>query len=179
MKWLVRVVVALIVFVVVLFAAGFLLPAQFKVQRSIDIAAPAGNVYALIVDPREWKRWAVWNERDPAMKIEYSGAASGPGARWSWRSKTEGNGSMEFTEAALDKRLGYKLDFPDFGMQSNGMLTLVPAGPQGPGVHLTWTMEGTLGSNPMHRWLGVFMDKMVGADFEGGLRNLKRLAEAR
>jgi hypothetical protein len=29
----------------------------------------------------------------------------------------------------------------------------------------------------MNRWFGLFLDKMIGADFERGLDNLKRLAE--
>jgi hypothetical protein len=40
-------------------------------------------------------------------------------------------------------------------------------------------MEGDLGRNPLYRWFGVFMDKLVGPDFESGLSNLKRLGEAR
>jgi hypothetical protein len=39
-------------------------------------------------------------------------------------------------------------------------------------------MAGTLGRSPMYRWFGVFMDRLVGPDFEGGLANLKRLSEA-
>jgi hypothetical protein len=39
-------------------------------------------------------------------------------------------------------------------------------------------MDGELGRNPLYRWFGVFMDKLVGPDFEAGLANLRRLAEA-
>jgi uncharacterized protein YndB with AHSA1/START domain len=174
MKWLLRIVLGVVVLVVVLAAVGLLLPSQYKVQRSLDIAAPADKVYALIVDPREWKRWTVWNRRDPAMKMEYSGPPSGGGAKWSWQSASEGSGSMEFTDARPAERIAYRLSFPEFGMQSNGVLSIAPAGG---GVRVTWTNEGDLGSSPVNRWFGLMMDRMVGPDFEGGLVNLKRLAE--
>ncbi len=175
MKWVLRIVGGLALLVVALVAVGFILPSKFKVQRSIDIAAPAERIYGLIADPREWKRWTVWNQRDPSMKIEYSGPASGTGARWSWQSKSEGNGSMEFTDAKPGSQLAYRLSFPDFGLQSNGLLAIAPAGA---GSKITWTNEGNLGASPVNRWFGVFMDRMVGSDFEAGLANLKKLAES-
>jgi uncharacterized protein YndB with AHSA1/START domain len=174
MKWLLRIVLGVVVLVVVLAAVGLLLPPHYKVQRSLEIGAPADKVYALIVDPREWKRWTVWNRRDPAMKMEYSGAPSGAGAKWSWQSATEGSGSMEFTDARPGERIVYRLSFPEFGMQSSGTLSIVPAGA---GVRVTWTNEGDLGASPVNRWFGLMMDRLVGPDFEGGLANLKRLAE--
>lgn len=39
-------------------------------------------------------------------------------------------------------------------------------------------MKGNAGMNPFFRWFGLFMDKMIGTDFEGGLKNLKKLAES-
>jgi uncharacterized protein YndB with AHSA1/START domain len=160
---------------VLLALIGFLLPAGFKVQRSMDISAPADTVYTLLATPTEWKRWSVWTQRDPAMAIEYAGAASGAGATWSWRSKTEGNGTMTFVEADAGRRLTYRLAFPDFGMQSSGLLLVEPAGSA---VRVTWTNEGSMGNNPLNRWFGLFMDRLVGPDFEAGLANLKKLAES-
>lgn len=174
MRWLLRIVVALVLVVVFLAGVGFLLPSSYRVERSVEIGAPAAKIYALLADPREWKRWTVWNQRDPAMKMEFSGPASGAGAKWSWTSKTEGSGAMEFVEARQDERIGYKLSFPEFGMQSGGQLTLAPAAGK---VRVTWTNEGQLSANPLNRWFGLMMDRLVGPDFEAGLANLKRLAE--
>ena len=113
MKWLKRILLTLVSLVALLVIVGMMLPSGFKVQRSITVAAPAEKIYALLADPREWKRWAIWNQRDPAMQIQYSGAAQGTGAKWSWQSKTEGNGAMEFTAAVPYKHVDYALSFPD------------------------------------------------------------------
>jgi uncharacterized protein YndB with AHSA1/START domain len=174
MKWVKRILVTLVAVVALLLVIGFLLPSGFKVQRTAQIAAPPAKVYALIVDPRQWKNWTVWNQRDPAMKMSYSGADSGAGAKWSWQSASEGNGVMEFTAAVPNERLVYALSFPDMGMTSRGELQLVP---DGAGTRVTWTNEGDMGGNPVNRYFGVMMDRLVGPDFEAGLKNLKALAE--
>ena len=38
-------------------------------------------------------------------------------------------------------------------------------------------MNGDMGANPLMRWMALFMDGMVGNDFDAGLANLKALAE--
>ena len=175
MKWLKRAVLAVVVLVLLFFGIGLVLPSGFKVQRSVEIAAPAERVYALIAAPAQWKAWSVWNQRDPAMVIKYAGPPSGAGASWSWQSKTEGNGKMDFTAVEENRKVSYQLSFPDFGMQSAGVLLIEPVGS---GVRVTWTNEGDMGASPVNRWFGLAMDRLVGPDFEGGLANLKRLAEA-
>jgi hypothetical protein len=42
---------------------------------------------------------------------------------------------------------------------------------------VNWSNEGDMGASPVNRWFGLFMDRLVGPDFEAGLVNLKRLAE--
>jgi len=175
MKWFRRILIGLVALALLFAAVGLALPSRFSVERSVMIAAPAEKVYPLIAAPAQWQRWSVWNQRDPDMKIEYAGPAAGPGARWSWRSETEGNGEMEFTDAVSGRQLTYRLSFPEFEMESTGQLRIEP---EGSGVRVSWSNEGEMGASPVNRWFGVFMDRLVGPDFEAGLANLKRLAEA-
>jgi uncharacterized protein YndB with AHSA1/START domain len=170
-KWLLSGVLAL---AGILLLGGMLLSPKFSVSRSVSINAPAAKIYPMVADPRGWKAWSVWNLRDPAMQITYSGPASGVGAVWAWHSASEGDGKMTFTAAEPDKQLGYDLYFPDFGTTSSGALTFTP---EGAATRVTWTMNGDMGSNPLYHWMALFTDKMVGKDFEAGLANLKRQAE--
>lgn len=174
MKLLKWTVIALIGLVALLFAGGYALSPKFTAVRSTSIAAPADKVYALIADPREWKRWTVWNQRDPVMQITYSDPPAGTGAGWAWKCKSEGDGKMTFTAAEANRRLAYELFFPDFGTTSTGALELAA---DGAGTKVTWSIDGDMGSNPLFRWLALFGDRMVGPDFEAGLANLKALAE--
>lgn len=171
LKWVLGVLVLL---VAVLLVGGWLLSPKFTVTRSMVVNAPPAKVYALVVDPREWKKWTVWNRRDPAMQITYSGPPSGTGAGWAWKSKSEGDGSMSFTAAEPERRLAYDLYFPDFGTTSQGDLHFAP---EAGGTRVTWAMNGDMGRNPLFRWFALFADSMVGKDFEAGLANLKAVAE--
>jgi uncharacterized protein YndB with AHSA1/START domain len=170
-KWLAIVVLAL---AAVLVVGGWFISPKFSVTRSAVIAAAPDKIYALVADPRRWKEWSVWNRRDPAMKIEYSGPASGVGAAWAWQSETEGDGKMTFTAAEPGRRVAFDLYFPDFGTTSQGELRFAP---EGTGTKVSWTMNGDFGSNPLFHWFALMADSMTGPDFEAGLANLKQLAE--
>ncbi|MDM4767854.1 SRPBCC family protein [Pelomonas sp. SE-A7] len=164
----------LLALLAVLLVGGMLMSPKYKVQRTVAIKAAPDKVYALVANPRQWKQWSIWNQRDPNMTIEYSGPESGAGAVWSWKSKTEGDGKMSFTAAEPPKRVVYSLYFPDFESTSTGEMRLEV---QGEMTQVTWTMDGDMGGNPLMRWFALFMDGMIGKDFEGGLNNLKVLAE--
>ncbi len=68
----------------------------------------------------------------------------------------------------------YQLEFPDMGMSSTGSVELAAdAG----GTKVFWVDAGDLGMNPMNRWFGLFLDGMIGPDFEKGLSNIKKIVE--
>ncbi len=173
LKWAMVVVLGL---AAVLVVGGMLLSSTFKVSRSVVVNATPEAVYPLVADPRRWKEWSVWNQRDPKMEVTYSGPDSGAGAAWAWKSASEGDGKMTFTAAEPGRRVAYDLYFPDFGTTSRGDLNFAP---EGAGTRVTWVMNGDMGSNIIFRWMTLFADGMVGKDFEGGLANLKLLAEKR
>jgi uncharacterized protein YndB with AHSA1/START domain len=155
-------------------ATGYFLPSRFDVQRSAVINAPPDKVYDLIADPRNWKKWGAWNLRDPNMDVSYFGPPFGQGARWSWKSKSEGNGTMTFTRVEPDRRVEYSLALPDFGLKSGGAFAIEKTSA---GTRVTWSNAGDVGSHPLKHYFAFFMDRLVGPDFEQGLANLKALAE--
>ena len=171
LKWLAGVLLGL---VVLLLVVGFFLPATFTVVRTAEIAAPPDKVYAMVVDPRGWKQWSAWNKRDPQMQIDYSGPQSGVGAKWEWKSKSQGDGAMTFTAVEPARRVAYDLYFPDFGTTSKGDLRFEPSGAT---TRVTWTMNGDMGKNPLYHWIALAADGMVGKDFAEGLAGLKAAAE--
>jgi len=172
-KWLLGIVLVL---AAVLVLGGLALSPAFTVTRSTLVAAPPEKIYALVADPRGWKAWSVWNRRDPAMQIVYSGPPTGVGAAWEWKSQSEGDGKMTFTAAEPGKKVAFDLFFPDFGTTSHGELSFAP---EASGTRVTWTMNGDMGRNPVFRWMALAMDRMVGKDFDAGLANLKAIAEAK
>lgn len=174
MKLALKILKYLVGIVVVLLAAGFLLPSTYSAQRSVTINAPVEKVFPLVANHKEWKRWSIWNQRDPNMLMTYSGPEMAAGSKWSWKSKSEGNGGMEFSAVEANKRVGYILTMEDM-TPATGDLKFTT---EGAATKVSWDINGNAGMNPVFRWFGLFMDKMIGPDFEAGLKNLKKLAES-
>lgn len=175
MKIILKLLGGLAVLVLVLVVVAFFLPRTYRIERTIVINAKPEAVFAQFGDLKAWKNWGAWQERDPGMKMTYSEKTTGVGAWSAWESKAEGNGKMTITAVEPAKSATYLLEFPDMGMQSTGSMTLQPA--EG-GVKVVWVDAGELGMNPMSRWFGLFLDGMIGPDFEKGLAKMKRLVEA-
>lgn len=175
MKIVKGLLVAVVVLATLLYGGGLLLSPHFTVVRSATLAAPPERLFPLVAAPRRWKDWGEWSRRDPGMQVSYSGPEQGPGAVWSWTSRSEGDGRMTITAAEPPRRVAFELYFPDFGTTSRGEILFAP---EGAGTRVTWTMNGEMGGSPVARWMGLLMDRLVGKDFEAGLANLGRLAAA-
>jgi len=172
MKVLKTLLAVLALLLVLMFGVGQLLAAEYRVERSTLVQAPPETIYALIDSSQGWARWGVWYRKDPQMKVSDSGAARGVGAAWSWKSESQGNGRMQLTGAEPGQRVRYELAIEGFDA-SQGDIELLP---EAGGTRVRWTMHGRM-SNTIGRWFALFMDRMVGPDFEAGLANLKQLAE--
>lgn len=162
------IVIALIVIV------GLFLPKEFNVERSVVIQAPPSDIYPHVVDLKAWQKWGVWFKRDPDMVINYQGPDRAIGMRSEWQSVSEGNGEMEITQLDHNRKVTYRLYFPEYDMGSTGALTLTPLDD---GTKVTWSDEGEVGNNPVDRYFVLFMDSLIGPDFELGLENLKTVVE--
>jgi hypothetical protein len=151
------------------------LPRQYRVERSATMQAAPDAVFAQVGDLRRWAAWGIWYERDPEMKITYSDVTDAVGSWNAWTSATQGNGKMVITARQAPQTLVYRIEFPDYKMEATGTLTLTPI--EGGAVRVVWTDEGDLGTNPVNRWFGLFMDRMVGGDFAASLAKLRDLVE--
>ncbi len=149
----------------------------FSVQRETTIDAPAGEVYAELVDFRRWEHWSPWEGLDPDLSRTYSGPESGVGSKYSWTGNRKvGAGSMEITAAKDDESVTIRLEFlKPFKATNTVHITLTPADGH---TTVTWTMTGA--KTLMTKIMGIFwpMDKVVGGDFERGLAQLKAVVEA-
>ena len=170
-----------VLIIVVLAIAGVLLfaatkPDELRVQRSVAIKAPPEKIFPLINDFHRWTAWSPYENKDPALKRNYSGAESGKGAVYAWEgNKDVGQGRMEITEAPAPSKVTIDLQFiKPFEARNVAEFTLAP---QGDSTAVTWTMRGP--APFISKVMQVFfdMDKMIGSDFEVGLANLKALAE--
>jgi hypothetical protein len=174
MRWLVRLAGGLVAVALLALLGGLFLPAAWHIERSAVIDVPPDRLYPLVATPRRWQEWAMWNRRDPAMKLSFFGPESGAGAGWAWDSKTEGQGRLTLLTADPAHGFTYELFLPDVASTSTGSILFQP---QGRATRVTWTNAGSVGHDPWKHYLAAFMDRWVGPDLEAGLANLKVLAE--
>jgi uncharacterized protein YndB with AHSA1/START domain len=170
------VIAVLVVGVGAVLALAATKPDSFNVERTESIKAPPEKIFALINDLHGWRAWSPYENKDPEMKRNFSGAPSGKGAVYEWDgNKNVGKGRMEITEASAPSKIVIKLDFispfeghnmAEFTMEPKGDATNVKWGMYGPAPFISKVMQ-----------VFVDFDRMIGKDFEAGLGNLKALAE--
>ena len=152
-------------------------PAHYTVERSTTINAPAPVVFAQVNDFHKWQAWSPWEKIDPNMKKEFSGAAAGNGAVYSWAGNNDvGEGRMTITDSRPSDLIKIKLEFVKPFTATNATDFIFT--PQGNQTNVKWTMSGE--NNFVAKAFSMFMnmDKMVGTDFEKGLGQLKTVSEA-
>lgn len=167
------IVIALIAIVLVLAARQ---PDEFRVQRAIAIQAPPEKIYPLIANLKRWRAWSPYEEKDSAMRREYSGPESGVGAHYAWDGdKNVGKGSMTIASATEPNSLVIDLRFKE-PMQAHNTAQF-DLTPTGAATQVTWSMHGP--NTFIGKVMGLIfdVDKMVGDDFAAGLAKLKTVAE--
>ena len=169
---IILIVIGAIVLLVLLI--GFTSPRFARMNRSIDINAPADQVWPylqMFVD-----HWSPWTEKDPSAAHEYNDIAEGEGAFYSWKGepKKVGEGSMKIIESETNKHIKTLLYFKGRGNAYAGWHITE----KGNGVSVKWDFESDNGMNPIGRIFGRFMDKFLGPDYQNGLEKLKKVVEA-
>jgi len=171
-KILIGLAVVIFVFVVVVATR----PSEYRVTRSITIAAPPATVFPHVNELKKWEPWSPWMKLDPNAKSTFEGPAAGQGAAMSWAGNNQvGEGKMTITESKPNERVQFHLEFykPMAGT-SEAEFTFKPESNQ---TVVTWSMNGK--NNFIGKAMCMFMnmDKMVGGQFEKGLADLKARAE--
>jgi hypothetical protein len=175
MKILKRILLVLVVLVALFVVIGFFLPSRYRVERSVVIESTPAAIYGQISNFKNWLQWTAWNQtKYPDMQVKFDGPETGVGAGYSWEGKSTGQGSIKFTRVEPEKGIAYDLEFEHGKYKSTGAIALEKAGDR---IKVTWSNEGDLGGNPVNRYFGLMMDRMIGPDFEEGLNNLKQKIE--
>lgn len=175
-----RILWAIAALLLLLVLVSFFLPGTVHIERSKVIKAPPATVFSLVNNLRTYDDWMPWNRKDPNMRQTFGDKDAGMGASYSWTSqdKQVGNGTLTITESVPDQKVTTALDFGDMGTSLGGWLLT----PVDSGTRVVWYMDSKMtGKNPFYsvvgKYMGLFMDKMVGPDFEQGLDSLKSLSE--
>ena len=152
-------------------------PADFRVERSLAIAAPAPVLFEQVNDHHNFNKWNPFLKLDPNVKNTYSGPGAGVGAVCAWDgNKDIGAGSATITESKPGELVRMRMDWirPMAGVATVDFTFK----PEGDKTVVTWSMAGRNGF--MGKAVSLFMDcdKMVGPQFEQGLAALGKIVTA-
>lgn len=174
LKIVVGVIVGLIALAV---GIGFALPDTAHVERSISVQTRPATAYAVLNGFHQFRKWSPWEGLDPNTKYEVSGPIWGVGAKHAWSSEDAnvGSGSQEIIANEQDQSVSIKLIFAGFDSDNTARYLIQP---EGEGVTITWTYDTVFKGDLLGRYFGLMMDKMLGADYEKGLAQLKTLLES-
>jgi hypothetical protein len=157
------------------FAAGFFMPGVTHVERSIDINAPSSTVFNQINEFKNWVNWSPWYKLDPKMALQYSEPSMGVGANYTWVSENKdlGAGKMTILDTKPNEKVQIKLLFDNH----ESLVDFKLVAKDSTATKVTWNMNIDNGLNPLSRWGGLLMDKLMGPDFEKGLVDIKKVCE--
>jgi hypothetical protein len=175
MKTLKRVALVVLGLLVLLALIGLTLPRSYRVERSVLIQAKPTAIFPHVNELKRWPDWTAWNQaRYTDMRVNFEGPDTGVGAVYKWEGDSSGIGSLRITKSDPAQGVWYDLDFDNGKHLSQGSILFEA---EGDATRVVWSNDGDLGLNPVNRWFGLLMDKMMGPDFATGLENLKRRAE--
>jgi uncharacterized protein YndB with AHSA1/START domain len=154
---------------------ALVLPSEYTVERSVVIERSPEFVFNQVANYNNFEKWNPWLEREPEAKSSISGKPMSAGHKWEWEGEKIGRGFLEIQQLEPGQRIESKLVFTEPNTMESKDIWLFET--TGKGTEVTWRMTGELGY-PGGRYLGLFIDGMLGPDFEEGLKNLKEFAES-
>lgn len=174
MATLLYIIVGLVVLVLFL---AIIAPKSYDVSRTIAINAPKEEIWPYLKYLEKQREWSPWAKKDPNMNTHLEGIDGEVGAVSSWKgNKDVGEGEQEITGIVEGERADGALRFyKPMKSESDCYLILNEIAPQKSRV--TWGFKGESKFPFSIMLLFMGMDKMVGKDFEEGLRLLKDKVE--
>jgi len=173
-----KIAIGLVVVVAAFCAFVATRPATSHIERSAVVNGTPAVAFARLNSMKNFPLWSPWEKYDANMSKTFSGPDEGVGSSYYWSGNDDiGEGKMTITESRPGEGIVEDLEFiRPFASKSVVTMDIKPASDTTSTV--TWKMDGE--NNFMAKAAGLFMDmdKMVGADFERGLKNLDTLITA-
>jgi hypothetical protein len=142
------------------------------VERDTRILAPAVVLVPYLAELPRWVEWSPWEGLDSDMRREYTGEPGAVGSTYTWEGNRKAGAGRMRIDAVRPDGVDIDLEFTRPFRSRNALhFVLVP---EDGGTRVLWRMEA-----PRTLWSRIFnMEKLVGPDFERGLKQLRQVAEA-
>lgn len=175
MKKILKVVgVILLLLVVVFLVAGLIIKKDYHLEREITINAPKEKVWNNVNSLQSLEKWSPWVGIDPNMKTSFEGAPGTVGSVYKWEGNSDvGQGSQTLTAVQSPDAVTTHLHFiKPFEGEADATVKLAEANGA---TKVTWTFDSRY-KYPMNV-MTLFMDGMMGDQYNKGLSKLKQISE--
>jgi effector-binding domain-containing protein len=172
MRILKKIIIWLVIIIAILILVAYILPGQYKVQRSALIEGDRDMIFSMACDFNNWDLWSPWSSAMDSTAVFENIGKCEVGAVHKWKGEKMGEGEMKITEIIPGEKIIWELWIKGFSRKTTVGMFFEP---EGDDWVVTWSAEGHLGYNPLYRYYGLMIDSDMGAEYERGLNNLKEL----
>ena len=152
------------------------MPKTYNIEKSIIIRKPVSEVMNKIGDLNYYSKWNPWQQSDATTQSAITGTPKTSGHRYAWEGKKVGVGSLTLRNID-DKHIHFDLEFlKPWKSKAKDNWLFEPWG-DGSETKVTWQNSGGL-PWPIASLMGPMINKNLNHQFEQGLNNLKKMAEA-
>jgi len=177
MTRIIEFLIALGIVAVLALVVGLLLPSHRHISESVETNRKMTIVYDTVNNLNRFKDWNPLVLRDPHMRLNVSGPASGVGARLDYSSDEDriGTGSWQIVESVPGQKVVLKLENPQRGNDKQVQFLLEPTGKNNRNVKITQTYDVDYGWNLLGRYAGLYVSRHVGDDVKLGLGRMTNM----
>ena len=172
-----KILISLVVFLVGIVAVALLKSPDFRVERSITVAAAPEDLFIWFNSHKKFNEFNPWLKMDPGAKVEYLGPETGVGAASTWEGKMTGKGKATIIESRPNELIRLRMDWlgPMEGVSTVDYIFKAEGGR----TTVTWAMYGK-NEGLLAKVMSLVMDceSMCGPEFEKGLAEMSKLATA-
>ena len=158
---------------VVIALAAVALPARYTVERSITIHADKAAIADAVGDLSRRTAFVAWVEKDPGARYDHVGAPGQPGSALRFVGDTVGAATISLVSRTADE-IDTRIDFEQ-PMKMTARDRFVLENVDG-GVRVRWVNSADVSG--ACKVFALVADRVLGPDYEAGLRKLKASLEA-
>jgi len=173
-----KILLALAVLVAVFVIIVATRPADFRVERSIPIAAKPEAVFSHLNNSKALHAWSPWVKMDPQATFGFEGPDAGVGSVSTWSGPETGAGRQTIVASRPYEHVHLRLEFVKPFAATHDVEFILRRDEASGTTIVTWAIWGK--NNFLAKAMCLFLDqdKMVGGPFEAGLSDLKALVES-
>ena len=150
--------------------AALALPRHVYIERTAMISAAPAAVITLAASNEGYQSFNPYKDLDPNLTVDLFGPTSGIGSGFAFESK-DGAGQQSVV-SVTEEQVVFDLDLGPLGQATQAISAIAVDD----ATEVTWSMNMDLGLNPVFRGMWLFLDDMIGPNFELGLANIADVA---